>query len=147
MDGTLGTTPTPPRAAPSSVDDLSDGPLGHALLYLSSLDHLLSAGLTCRRWQSILTKQVSSFSWPLHRRDRATDAALTCVVSHRFRHLTALDLACCRGLSDAGARVVALLCPRLRLLDLTHCKLITDAGIAAVSSCGSLEGRIDNRKR
>ena len=117
-----------------SADDLSDGPIGHKLLYLPSLDHLAFAGLVCLRWRAILRTQVASFAWPISLRAGACDAALSAFVSRRFRKLTDIDLSCCRGLTDASARVVALLCPRLRRLDLTHCKLLSDAGITAIAS-------------
>ena len=54
--------------------------------------------------------------------------------------MTALHLACCTRLSDAGLGVIARKCPALTHLEIRACKLVTNAGLAeVVARCTRLQ--------
>ena len=118
---------------------------------LNNLDSisLVRCGQVCRRlyllvWEPILWTKVTLTG------DRIdADLAVKSILSllskdsgkpSRCGAVTALHLACCTRLSDAGLGVIARKCPALTHLEIRACKLVTNAGLAeVVARCTRLQ--------
>ena len=110
---------------------------------------LVNCGQVCRRfyllvWDPILWTKVTLTG------DRIdADLAVKSILSllskdsrkpSRCVSVTALHLACCTRLSDAGLGVIARKCPALTHLEIRACKLVTNVGLAeVVARCPRLQ--------